>query len=439
MVSNKDIGFTLSRKRNHDLSITLRFASALCLASLVLMAPAAAQTVGDIFNFAYGAGIGSDPSAPLIASPNGALYGTTATGGDLNCPEGQGQGCGTVFELNFSGASWIHTTLYEFQGGKDGVQSVSTLTLDPAGRLYGVTNSGTPYGAIYRLTPGVSGEAWHFGLLYEFQGGSDGAYALSPLFLDKAGAIYGASQQGGLHGEGCNQQFGCGAIFQLVPPSQQGGAWTEQTLYDFAGASDGGNPSTMIMDSTGTIYGTTTSGGIFNSNCYLGCGVVFKLTPQNGSWNYSVIFRFKGAPDESAYGNLIRDSHGVLFGLAMRGLQGSTGGVVFRLAPGACETGPWTLQNIHEFRDTYPATNLQQGRNGVLYGDIYGDQDFNSGYVFQIEPPVEAAASWTYTNIVDFNSSTYQNPEGVLVTPDALYVTITGGGYSPGNIVSVTH
>jgi len=239
---------------------------------------------------------------------------------------------------------------------------------------------------------------------------TDGAEPEASL-IDHKGLLYGTTWFGGK---------GCGVVFTITT------AGKEEVIHNFSG--DGCNASALTGGKK-VLYGVTHGGG---AN---GEGVVFSMTTAGKDrWDYS----FKGAPDESAYGNLIRDSHGVLFGLAMRGLQGSAGGVVFLLAPRASETGPWTLQNIHEFRDTYPATNLEQGRNGVLYGDIYGDQDFNAGYVFQIEPPAEAAASWTYTKVVDFNGSAFQNPDGVLVRRYALFVTITGGGYSPGNIVSVT-
>jgi hypothetical protein len=432
MPASRERQFPSSCLRNQRRPVVLGFAFTLCAAWLILVAESPAQTLSSVFDFSYASGVGYEPSVPLIAGAKGALYGTTVLGGDLSC--GDGAGCGTIFQLTQSEGEWTHSTLYEFHGGKDGVQSISTLALGD-GRLFGVTNSGTPYGALYQLTPNASGDLWHFALIYEFTGQADGAYALSPLVI-RDGAIYGATQQGGLHGEGCNQQFGCGSIFQLIPPTQADGAWTESTLYDFKGMSDGGNPSSLIMDSAGTIYGTTYSGGSFNSNCSLGCGVIFKLAPQNGSWKYSVIYDFQGRPDEVPYGNLIADSQDNLYGLVEAGFEGSQGGAIYQLTPPSGQTGSWTLENIHGYPNTYPATNLTLGSNGVLYGDIYADQDLNAGYVFQLKPP-GAAEGWTYTTLANFNNSAYQNPEGVLLAGGELFVTISGGGYSPGNIVSI--
>ncbi len=431
---SKDIAF--SRPRNWNLAAASRLAFALCLLGLMLAAQSLAQTVTDLYDFTGGSD-GWDPNAPMITGPDGSLYGTTLYGGYLNCSAGFGFGCGTVYQLAPSGGQWTESTLYQFQGGKDGSQNYSTLTLDSAGRLYGVTDGGTPWNAVFRLTPGAPGKRWRFNLLYVFKGQRDGGNPLTPLFLDNSGAIYGASQLGGLSGKGCNQQYGCGAIFQLVPPTHPDNPWTAHVLYEFQGASDGGNPSTMIMDSTGTIYGTTSNGGAFNQKCPLGCGVVFQLFPVNGTWAYKVLYTFHGSPHQSPYGNLVEDASGNLLGIASGYPYGY--GDIFELSPPAGELGPWTLSWVHHFGIGYPATNLTLGPNGTLYGDIYGDQDLNWGYIFQITPPAQSGGRWTYTTLVDFNKlAYYQNPTGIVVGLQGdLYSPLSGGGYGNGSIVSV--
>ena len=51
--------------------------------------------------------------------------------------------------------------------------------------------------------------------------------------------------------------------------------WKEKTLYSFQGGADGGEPdNTVLFDSKGNLYGTTTIGG--DHGVY---GVVYKLTP----------------------------------------------------------------------------------------------------------------------------------------------------------------
>src|ERR1039458_5606151 len=198
--------FVFLRPRNWNLSLASRFAFALSLLVVMLGVRSFAQTVTDLYDFTGNAD-GWDPNAPMIAGPDGSLYGTTFYGGYFNCSAGFGYGCGTVYQLSFSGGQWTESTLYQFRGGKDGYQNYSTLTLDSAGRLYGVTDATTPWNGVFRLTPGAPGKRWHFKLLYEFKGPRDEGKPLTPLFLDNSGAIDGASQQGGLSGKGCNRNL----------------------------------------------------------------------------------------------------------------------------------------------------------------------------------------------------------------------------------------
>jgi hypothetical protein len=59
---------------------------------------------------------GAAPEAGLILDSSGNLYGTTASGGKYqDCPEGFGNGCGTVFRLKpLSGNKWKETVLHSF-------------------------------------------------------------------------------------------------------------------------------------------------------------------------------------------------------------------------------------------------------------------------------------------------------------------------------------
>jgi len=67
-------------------------------------------------------------------------------------------------------------------------------------------------------------------------------------------------------------------------------------LYFFTGGSDGGSPQGLIMDSSGTFYGTTSLGGISNN------GTVFSLTlwqPDSGS-RLAEVRRHARAPDSDS-------------------------------------------------------------------------------------------------------------------------------------------
>ncbi|HXN49140.1 MAG TPA: choice-of-anchor tandem repeat GloVer-containing protein, partial [Bryobacteraceae bacterium] len=115
-----------------------------------------------------------------------------------------------------------------------------------------------------------------------FAGGNDGEYPfpVGRIPFDSNGALYGTTAAGG--GSGNN-----GTVFQLVPPTVQGGAWTENVLYRFAGGADGRQPGTgLVFDAIGNLYGATQFGGNAQA-CGGGCGTIFELSPptqQGGQW-----------------------------------------------------------------------------------------------------------------------------------------------------------
>lgn len=366
---------------------------------------------------------GYNPFAPLVVGPSGTLYGTTYGGGDSSC--GNGQGCGTVFQEKFANGQWTHSTIFDFKGGLQGVLNYSTLALDSAGRVYGVTDSGSP-GIIFRLTPGMQGQPWHYSPLYEFQNQSDGEFPLTPLYFDKARAIYGATPFGSL--STCPN--GCGAIFQLVPPATKGAAWTENTLYQFTGGADGGTPSTFMMDGSGVIYGTTSYEGIVNGECGSGCGVVFRLAPSlSGGWDFSVIYTFTGFPDGNPYGRLVEDVSGDLFGIAYQILGGTE---IFKLTP--TQSGEWTRTVVYTPSDGVNSITL--GPNGVIYGVESGDFDFDAGNLFQLTP--KAGGGVNFKLLVDFNRGPDWGPQGVAVGPGGvLYGTLSGGAQDGGSVFEV--
>jgi hypothetical protein len=78
---------------------------------------------------------GADPQAGLVLGKKHNLLATTVSGGALCSPSG----CGTVFELTFSGKESI---LHSFGAAGDGYYPYGGLVLDKEGNLYGTTYTG---------------------------------------------------------------------------------------------------------------------------------------------------------------------------------------------------------------------------------------------------------------------------------------------------------
>jgi uncharacterized repeat protein (TIGR03803 family) len=203
---------------------------------------------------------GGYPTGPVFMSKTGQLYGLAGWNGK--------NFSGLVYELK-SGTPWTESVLYTFTGGTDGGGPSGPLTLDKAGNFYGVTGvGGLGNGVVFELSP--SGSTWTESALYSFTGGSNGNKPFEGAIFDSTGSLYGTTSLGG--SGSCSSGFGCGAVFKLTPPTG-GGSWTETTLYDFTGGSDGGEPLASLILHKGFLFGTSYVGGTSNG------GVVFQVKP----------------------------------------------------------------------------------------------------------------------------------------------------------------
>jgi uncharacterized repeat protein (TIGR03803 family) len=198
------------------------------------------------------------PGGPLAFDSAGRVFGASQVAG---------MGSGLIFEFAPVGSVWREKVLINFNtvGGKGGRNPAQALVFDPAGNLYGTTTYGgsTNNGTVFELTPSASG-TWKETVLYNFQGGSDGANPIGPIVFDAVGNLYGITNTGGTSG--------VGTVWELSPSA---GGWTETVLHSFVGGiGDGAFPQGgVIMDSVGNLYGVTPNGGT------TGNGVAYEVTP----------------------------------------------------------------------------------------------------------------------------------------------------------------
>jgi len=332
------------------------------------------------------------PEAGLIFDAAGNLYGTTSYGGSSSNCVGY-PGCGTVFKLSpNSNGSWTESVLYSFKGEVgdlfyDGQFPRAGLIFDAAGNLYGTTVLGGDStcgqfaggcGSVFKLTAN-SGGSWTESLLYSFNG-SDGQYPSSRLIFDPDGNLYGTTQGGsGTTGYGA-------VVFKLAPNSD--GSWSESVLHAFSGLSDGEVPlAGLILDATGSLYGTAEQGGIQTcAGGYGGCGLVFKLTQKpDGSWKKTALHMFAGKPVGDPASDLIFDAAGNIYGTAW----GRTNGAVFKMTPGT--DGRWAYSILKVFDGEpglQPTAPLVLDNAGNLYGttSACGPEKGCDGVVFEITP-----------------------------------------------------
>ena len=348
------------------------------------------ETVLYTFCSLSGCSDGSFPQANLIADKEGALYGTTVSGGN-GCPLTT-SGCGTVFKLTPPAkgqTAWTETVLYSF-GGSDGAYPHSSLIADKEGALYGTTQGGgtgiiVNEGTVFKLTPPAKGQtAWTETVLYSFcslSNCSDGAQP-NGLIFDKDGALYGSASLGG--SITCGTGSGCGTVFKLIPPAKGQSNWKEAVLYSFAGGSNGAFPlAALIFDDEGALVSTTVSGGVgCASGQVAGCGTVFKLTPPakgQSNWKETVLYTFCSLPGCSdgagPAAGLIADRRGVLFGTAQSGgigcPQNSGCGIVFKLTPPAKGQTAWKETALYRFSGTdgaNPYAGLIADKQNSLFG-----------------------------------------------------------------------
>jgi uncharacterized repeat protein (TIGR03803 family) len=271
---------------------------------------------------------GESPNGGLIMDAAGNLYGTTSAGGGA-------RNAGVVFELtpNVDGTAWTKIVLHRFcaeTNCADGQNPHAGLMMGTTGKLYGTTwNGGNGEGVVFELTPNADRTAWRETVLYSFcpSGGSctDGQ-APNGLIMDAAGNLYGTTSAGGV--------LNAGVVFELTP-NVDGTAWTEIVLHRFCPRSravciDGAEPNSLIMDSAGNLYGTTSAGGGGSQP-----GVVFELTPNADltASTEEVLHRFcaeKKCRDGEFPNGLIMDGSGNLYGTTFAGGIGNKG-VAFEL------------------------------------------------------------------------------------------------------------
>ena len=304
---------------------------------------------------------GRKPNGLVLAS-DGNFYGTTRSGGESEN--------GSIFQVTTAGTV---TTLYSFcpghQSCTDGVFPEGELIQGSDGDLYGTTFHGGNHdgGTVFKIT--LSGV---FTSLYSFCSQSpncaDGTNPTAGLVEATNGMFYGTTSRGGANpGGSCEPIFqGCGTLFRISSTGKL------TTLYNFCAqpnCADGLFPeASLIQAAGGMIYGTSSSGGLVDGTCTMGCGIAFRISPIGGA--LTILHAFTNSEGTQVQ-NLIQATDGSFYGTARSG-GSSNLGTLFKMNSAGSVTVLFNFCDDASCKFSTSPSGVMQATSGLFYGTTSG-------------------------------------------------------------------
>ena len=241
--------------------------------------------------------------------------------------------------------------------------------------------------------------------VYDFPGGALGQYPNSTLVIDRSGALYGTTEAGGPIG---------GVVYKLTAGNS--GQFNEAALADVDQFS--GNVG-VTTDPQGNVYGTTYAPNSGSS--------VFELSP-NGSGQYEYATVYAG-PYAGELGALSVDAAGDVYG-TVADASTAPNGLIGLLVPGASGD---TFNPIYAFTGSpngaSPVSPIAFAQSGTVFGATSGGGSAGYGTVYSLVP----SSSGYSERVVHSFSAAQSGPVGVTLGPNgsiygALSIGATGCG-----------
>jgi len=341
--------------------------------------------------------------------------------------------CGMAMTAANLGAQTF-TTLYNFTGGSDGAYPGARLILsgntlygtaqlggtNGSGTVFAVNTDGTAFAVLHSFTAGT--RSFITNSFYHYTN-SDGYEPVAGLILS-GNTLYGTASQGGTNGTG--------TVFAV---NTDGTGFTvlhtfTETDFSTGTNSDGGGPSSALVLSGNTLYGTAEGGGSGGS------GTVFAVN-TNGT-GFTTLHGFTatlyGFNTDGANPDGLILSGDTLYGTANSG--GTRNGTVF-----AVNTNGTGFTVLHSFTATSDGGNPSAGlilSGNTLYGTAGDGGSGGSGTVFAVN-----TNGTGFTNLYNFTvpfpygggagpppilNSDGASPDGLILSGNTLYGTAGGGG-----------
>jgi uncharacterized repeat protein (TIGR03803 family) len=221
------------------------------------------------------------------------------------------------------------------------------------------------------------------------------------------GNFYGTTVSGG--NSLCNPPLGCGTVFRVTPNG------TLAVLYAFCvqtNCADGAGPfGGLVLGTDESFYGTTFTGGDHNCAGAIECGgTVFKITPDGGLITlYSFCAQANCTDGEFPSSALIEGSDQDFYGTASGG-GAHAAGTIFKITPQGRLTTLYSFCALASCVDgSDPIGGLFPGADGGLYGTTYDGGAYGYGTVFKL------SADGILTTLHSFDFRDGQNPTASLI------------------------
>ncbi len=344
---------------------------------------------------------GGSPYSSLMLASNGKLYGTTT----INGTAGGGTPFGTIFSFTINTSTYAK--VFSFTGTATGGSPQTALLQATNGKLYGLCNGygNGPFGSAFSWDPTTS----LFVKLTDLFVIQVGGRATGSMIKASDGLFYGLSQGGGNNLSGTLYSYNTSSNVLLK-------------LVDLPANS---NPEgALVQAPDGKLYGMTRGGGSG------GFGSIFSYDISTAT--FTILHNMANATGRTPSGSLIVGNDGNLYGMTTYG--GATGdGVIFKFV---ISTSTYIkLADLNSsINGERPYGNLLKASNGLMYGlNILGGAN-NFGVLFEFNPTTNVL-----TKKLDFGGTIGAQPWGSLIqaTNGLLYgLTTIGGVLNGGTIFS---